>query len=105
MSGGSYDYLCHVTDLADLLAKVPELGLMADRLEGLDEAQFPGASAAGRLTRELLLMIRLWESHARGTALLLAEVWHDVEWWDSGDYGPDQVREGLRNLLQRATPS
>lgn len=100
MSGGSYNYLSSALDLEDLLGKTEELGQMADRLEGLSEVDFPGAGAAGAMTRELLLKIKLWESHASISTALLRGVWHDVEWWDSNDYGPDEVRAGLDNLLK-----
>lgn len=103
MSGGSYNYLGSAYDLEDLLAKRSDLEAMADRLEGLSEIEFPGAGAAGRMTRDLLVKMKLWESHAIVNATLLREVWHDVEWWDSCDYGPDQVREGLNKLLQGNT--
>lgn len=99
MSGGSYNYLKDAMDLEDLLLKKNELEEMADRLEGMSEKEFPGSSAAGRLTRELLVKLGLWESHANITIQILSGVWKDVEWWDSGDYGPDQVREGLSKLL------
>jgi hypothetical protein len=100
MSGGSYNYLCGALDLEDLLSKRHHLEEMADRLEGLSEIEFPGAGAAGRMTRELLLKIRLWESHAAISAALLSDVWKSVEWWDSSDWGPDAVRDGLEKLLQ-----
>lgn len=100
MSGGSYNYLTAALDLEDLLSKRRDLEAMANRLETLSEIEFPGAHAAGRMTRELLVKIELWESHASVTAALLSGVWHDVEWWDSCDYGPDQVREGLDKLLK-----
>lgn len=102
MSGGSYNYLSSAMDLEDLLGKFEDLERMADRLERLSEIEFPGAGAAGRMTRELLTLMNLWTSHAIISANLLRGVWHDVEWWDSSDYGPDQVREGLQKLLQRS---
>jgi hypothetical protein len=100
MSGGSYNYLCGAMDLEDLLTKRGYLEQMADRLSGLSEIDFPGASAAARMTQELVLLIRLWDSHAAAHAKLLSDVWKSVEWWDSNDYGPDQVREGLQKLLR-----
>lgn len=100
MSGGSYNYLCGALDLEDLLSKRHHLKEMADRLEGLSELEFPGAIAAGKLTRELLIKIELWESHASITAGLLSDVWKSVEWWDSCDWGPDQVRSELDKLLE-----
>lgn len=99
MSGGSYNYLTSALDLEDLLTKRYHLEAMADRLEGLSETEFPGASAAGRMTRELLLKIRLWESHASITASMLSDVWKSVEWWDSCDWGPEAVRNSLTKLL------
>jgi len=99
MSGGSYNYLYSALDLEDLLGKREELERMADRLESLSEIEFPGSGAAGRMTRDLLVKIKLWESHANITASNLYGVWHDIEWWDSCDYGPEQVREGLAKFL------
>lgn len=99
MSGGSYNYLGSVLDLQDLIAKRTELEQMADRLEGLSEIEFPGAGAAGRMTRDLLVKMKLWDSHASVSAALLSGVWHDVEWWDSCDSGPNQVRASLSKLL------
>lgn len=99
MSGGSYNYLAHAQDLEDLLGKRQELEWMAERLEGLSEVEFPGATAAAESTRALILKIKVWESNAITHAKFLSEVWHDVEWWDSGDYGPDQVRAGLAKLV------
>jgi hypothetical protein len=99
MSGGSYNYLCGALDLEDLLNKIGDLEAMADRLESLPEKDFPGAGAAGKMTRELLVKINLWNSHANVTAALLSDVWKSVEWWDSCDWGPDAVRDGLEKLL------
>lgn len=99
MSGGSYNYLAYARDLDDLLNKRRDLEAMANRLETLSEVEFPGAHAAGRMTRELLVKLELWESHASITATLLGDVWKGIEWWDSCDWGPDQVREELDKLL------
>lgn len=99
MSGGSYNYLAYSQDLEDLMSKQDDLERMADRLEGLSEIEFPGAGAAGRATRALLLKIRLWESHAAISAGMLNDVWKSVEWWDSCDSGPKQVKEELEKLL------
>lgn len=104
MSGGSYNYLSSALDLEDLLSHMEELEQMANRLESLSEVEFPGAHAAGVMTRELLIKMNLWITHSIITARLLRGVWHDVEWWDSGDYGPDQVREGLNKLLEGKQP-
>lgn len=99
MSGGSYNYFYGVMDLEDLLNKRRDLIEMAERLEGLSEVEFPGCTAAAHMTRSLLLKLQMWDTHATATINLLSGVWHDIEWWDSGDYGPSQVREGLDKLL------
>jgi hypothetical protein len=105
MSGGSYNYLAHACDLEDLLAKRTELESMADRLAGLSEAEFPGAAAAERLTRSLLLRVQLWAAHADASTGLLAGVWKAVEWWDSADSGPDNVRGALAKMLDAGDPA
>lgn len=99
MSGGSYNYLTGALDLEDLIHKQRDLEAMANRLETLSEIEFPGSTAAARLTRDLLLKLQLWDAHASATISLVSGVWHDVEWWDSNDYGPDQVRDGLQKFL------
>lgn len=80
LSGGSYNYLCHQLDARNHL-DLADLEAMRDRLDELA----PG-SAAARDTAAL---------HAALTAPVVAgltEVWHDVEWFDSGDYSEDQAR-------------
>jgi len=100
MSGGSYNYLYSSFDLEDMLAKRRDLEMMAERLEGLSEIEFPGSTAAAVMTRDLLLKLKMWDTHATAHVALLKDVWHDVEWWDSGDYGADQVKAGLEKLLK-----
>ncbi len=95
MSGGSYNYLAFASDLEDLLSKRRDMEAMADRLDGLSEREFPGSTAAARMTRELLLRIQTWESHAAASASILSGVWKGVEWWDSCDWGEDEVRAVL----------
>jgi hypothetical protein len=84
VSGGSYNYL--YLNAPDLGGYRSHLEVMAERLEGL-----PYATEAAVATRLIL------------TALddkALADVWHAVEWWDSGDIGEDQVREALAEYQQ-----
>ena len=100
MSGGSYNYLTSALDMEDLLHKRRDLEDMAERLEGLDDREFPGAKIAAQMTRELLMRLRMWETHAETAIKVLSPVWHDVEWWDSNDYGADQVRDGLKKFLE-----
>lgn len=79
MSGGSYNYLyCHVRGLEDQRGDIQR---MADRLEK------SGYFAPARATREVLRML----DGAEQMAQALEDVWHAVEWADSGDYGEHQV--------------
>ncbi|MFE4867721.1 hypothetical protein [Streptomyces sp. NPDC056682] len=79
MSGGSYDYL--YWQVPELGGHVGQLEAMAERLEAL-----PYAAEAAAATRRILEAI---------SDEKLADVWRAVEWWDSGDYGEDQVREAI----------
>lgn len=82
MSGGSYNYLfCHVRGLEEQRS---DLEAMATRLAGL-----PYAQSAAEATRHVIALL----DQAEAAAQALAEVWRAVEWWDSADYGEDQVRE------------
>lgn len=90
MSGGSYDYLCWVIDLGELAAKEHQLEEMADRLAGLGYAQ-----DAARETQELLVQLRQFKVRAEVRIKRLSDVWHAVEWWDSGDTAEQGVREAL----------
>lgn len=85
MSGGSYNYLCWNTDVYELGQRRSEVEAMAKRLEAMD---YP---AAARATRDVL---RLLDGASR-CASSLEDVWHAVEWRDSGDYGDDQVAEAV----------
>lgn len=98
MSGGSYNYLYGAMDLQDLLNKFRELEDMANRLDGLSEAEFPGSTAAARATRDLIQKLNIWESHAQVSVANLSDVWHSVEWWDSCDSGPEEVKKALDKL-------
>jgi hypothetical protein len=92
MSGGSYDYLCFKAD--DLSGRRGTVEEMAQRLEGL-----PYASPAAADTRRVLALL----DEARALAERLSDVWHAVEWWDSGDYGEDDAREAIAKYRDIST--
>lgn len=96
MSGGSYNYLGTVSDLADLLSHESDLRDMADRLAGLGYAE-----DAAQETEELLTMLRQWKVRAEVRIRRLSDVWHAVEWWDSCDYSEDQVHKALASYRDR----
>jgi hypothetical protein len=90
MSGGSYNYLCKVYDPEDIFSHMGDLRAMADRLAGLGYAQDAAAE-----TEDLICMINQARIRIATRMDRLREVWHDVEWWDSGDNGEDQLKQEL----------
>lgn len=87
MSGGSYEYLYSAAENDTLESHREELERMRARLAEL------GATRAAWRTGEV---IRLLDA-AKADARQLEQVWHAVEWWDSCDWGEEQVREVLGN--------
>jgi len=91
MSGGAYEYLyVWAGDLDELIKRRGDLEAMSERLSGL-----PYAKDAALETERLLAMIQRFEIQVRARGEALKDVWHAVEWWDSADYGEDQVKEAL----------
>jgi len=76
MSGGSYNYLCYGELLGDHRG---DLRAMAERL-----AELTPGSRAHRDTKAILEAVD-------AVSDALRDVWHDVEWADSGDYGPEDA--------------
>lgn len=89
MSGGSYDYLCFTKDLCALCQRMEDLEHMHERLAAL-----PWARAAADETARLIAAIRVLESNYSARSAL-RDVWHAIEWWDSGDWAEDGAREAL----------
>lgn len=94
MSGGSYDYLYAKYDL---LGQRDNLILMAHRLREL------GADDAAEATDALRKQQEAIEAES-DFGSPLRELWHDVEWLDSGDYGMDQVTEGIKQYRSQKVP-
>lgn len=89
MSGGSFNYLfCHVKGLEH---HDEDLQRMADRLTEL------GAPDAAEATRAVLSTLEQAEQQADA----LEDVWHDVEWYDSGDNGWEQVERAFADYRAR----
>lgn len=83
MSGGSYDYLCFA-EASDVLSKQYSLRAMADRLDEV----CPEAAAE---TRALFDGPRSLQAELEMRLARLKDLWHDVEWRDSADYGEEQL--------------
>jgi hypothetical protein len=89
MSGGSYNYL-FTKDVEDIFYQEEELQRMADRL-----AELGYASDAAAETMEVLLEMRRFMNRLQTRLRALSDVWHAVEWWDSGDGGEDGLKRAL----------
>lgn len=84
MSGGSYNYLCYRTE--HIGARKGDLDAMADRLKELVRRD-PVMMAAWTATRRVQSLL----AQAEQAASELTDVWKAVEWYDSSDWGLDQV--------------
>ena len=93
MSGGSYSYLCF-KDSSDIGQNMGDLEAMARRL---DEMGHHVIAADSREVRAMLDVVqaRLTRMH---------DVWHAVEWRDSGDYGADQAEEACALYMASRFP-
>ncbi len=95
MSGSSYEYLCF-KDLGDMLGDyqvMEQMERMQKRLAGLPY----GKQAAEKTQR---IMDRVAELDAALTEEIdaMKDVWHAVEWWDSGDWREDEVIKEVGKL-------
>jgi len=90
MSGGSYNYLCHVYDADDLMRHHADLEVMAQRLERIGCAK-----DAAKETRNLIADLNAFEVRAEVAIQRLRGIWRAVEWTDSGDSTEDSIRQAL----------
>lgn len=85
MSGGSYNYL-GVRARSGLITVPYTLEDMQERLHKL-----PYAIRSAWHTTQVISLI----GDANRQAEMLADVWHAVEWRDSGDWSEDDMREEI----------
>lgn len=86
MSGGSYNYLYIAAGSRDLAQRYDDLVEMRDRLNSIA----PGSRAA---TDTAALVAAIDDLGARSAPL--ADVWREIEWWDSCDGSEDQARAAV----------
>lgn len=98
MSGGSFNYLCN-RDADDIDEALGDLEAMRDRLVAL------GYDDAARETDELRLIVRLHQVRRKTILDRMRAVWRAVEWFDSGDSGPNVVREALTKYRGEEKPA
>lgn len=88
MSGGSYNYLCY-KDSNEIHNSRSDIESMRDRLIQL------GHLDAAKETESILLTLDAFYVKMQARIDRLNEVWHAVEWYDSGDYGATSVDEAI----------
>lgn len=84
MSGGSFNYLCWA-DASDIFSKRMDMELMQVALE--DAGYIEAASA----TKELRTDLRRIEAEIQANIDKLANIWHAMEWYRSGDWSQAQL--------------
>lgn len=92
MSGGSFNYLCHAYDFGDRRGDIEEMA------KAIAEYKHPYASVLARDTRKVVAFLKAADTLAER----LREVWHDVEWHHSNDYGEDQVLQAIQEYRERS---
>lgn len=85
MSGGSWNYLsCKPPE--DVLGDLATMEAMRDRLREL--------GIQGKVIEDMGFLIgQLREAHRLGDTPFMRQVWHEVEWKDSGDHSIHQLRQ------------
>lgn len=92
MSGGSFDYLCEVTGLKDLLEN-------KDGITGTAAAlRDRGHEAAAAETEALLGELAAIEGYVLARVERLRHVWKAAEWVVSGDWSDGDLAEDVRSL-------
>ena len=94
MSGGSYNYLCN--RMADEILQIEgDIENMTERLASLGYAK-----DAAKETALLLARMRTFEVYVETAMERLRDVWKAVEWWDSADWGEDEVKQALEKYRE-----
>ena len=95
MSGGSYNYLC--VHAQGLEAQRDDLEAMKRRLREFGKEGLPGAALAYWRTQQVVKAL----DEAQAMARRLESVWKAVEWYDSNDYGKDQLVAALKEGIDQ----
>ena len=88
MSGGSYNYLCY-KDSHEIHNNIGDLNDMRDRLIDL------GYLDAAKETESIILMLNAFEVRLQARIDKLNKVWQAVEWYDSNDFGEDEIKKEI----------
>lgn len=91
MSGGSYDYL-YSKSSEDFISSTVQLDSMIARLIDLDLLDI---SQDSLMIKSDLYNIKLLLSQMQDKIYKLSPVWKAVEWFDSSDYGINEVLDSV----------
>ncbi|QSL67831.1 hypothetical protein [Nocardia phage P3.1] len=94
VSGGSFNYLS--TMEASELLTTSALEEMADFLD----ANAPGSRAAD-WTRKLVSIRQSTKELLEGYGNALEKVWHDAEWWQSGDMNREDFLKAVQEFEKK----
>ena len=88
MSGGSYNYLCFAP-MTDVIKRVADMGEMEDFLLKA------GYTDIAKDVRRLMEYCKSAENRISVLFERLEEVFHDIEWYESGDIGKESLIKTL----------
>ena len=94
MSGGSYNYLCY-TSMPEILGRLEDMERMENYL--LKE----GYTDIAKDIRRLMEYCRTAENRINVLVEQLEDVFHDIEWYHSGDISKDSLKETLEEYRKR----
>ena len=100
MSGGSYDYICHrIDDFADRIEardRMDQNDIDAMRLDAQVYIRETGQWITGDEAIAILASVNAEYEWFIGLLRIVAKAAHDIEWVDSGDYGPGDEVAAIR---------
>lgn len=86
MSGGSFNYLCYKETLSELSERICDLEDMRECLVKY------GYDDIAKDTQRLIEYIKSAKVRVETLAEMLSDVFHAVEWYESGDIGMDSMQ-------------
>ena len=90
MSGGSFNYLCHV-DSSRLMERMDDLRDMAAELTTY------GAHTAAAETEAIIAYLEHADRQINARQCRLVHIWKAMEWMRSGDWGREQFEKAIKD--------
>ena len=99
MSGGSFNYLCYTHEAEEIMGRV-------DELEGMREYLIKyGYEDIAKDTQRLIEYIKSSKIVIETLNDMLSDVFHAVEWYESGDYGKDTMEKEFEKYRKKGVVS